>query len=950
MIVRSKIGFHIAANCGGCQGISEMWRKLDDADIPFAVYSANDAGVIAQASEYPNATLVYRDVEASTVDPAHHGMDAAAAAKVYWQRTKERMPAEIHALKDRVWIELLNEPSRADARFIGGLMVEMAQLAVAEGWRVMGPGWSSGEPEEEDWLLDTWKVYLRLCAANPNRVALSLHEYSYDNDIHRWEWYLIGRFRYVHDACDRLGIAYPRIFVTECGWTLNSMPGDAQAKIDIDWLAKLYAESGIECAMLWTLQSGKGNGDLPERLNALIPWLTDYTLNTELEGPVEIDVPPVADEDEGVPVTDNLFRNGSFEGEWHDASNFPGHIPDHWDARYNSGDAYPNPYGQPYKQGEAVKKHRGHLPAGEPEQFIFDGDWTYKIFGGGNKAFWFQMSQTIPNLPSGLYQVEIPVFVDHYHWRDRKDFDVDPNQAQYKIVVNGQDTNDGWTSLQSGMKWVCMRAFNFTGGDMTVEIHLRSNWDINGNFWLDDVALYQVTDDEEEVPLPEDETLPEKLWQEGMDLAPLNFDAALQKKAMADGYRPLGRERWVAYEGVNYAIQPAIQWSTLDRRVYYARVPEWDKVQWIGDPDAEFVMQQYPVKQSPRVTQAFGARPEAYATWGFPGHEGIDLQASLGTPIIAAADGVISAVEDKGNYGKHIYIDHPNDWRTLYAHLDGFGAYAVGDSVRAGDTIGYAGSTGNSTGVHLHFGLRNRTRNYTDGKGNRWPNGIHDPTPYLKLWLNAPPVEPEQPAGLDLLPYFYNSGPIYQMTVLWQGQQHSQQMQIQGDVTHFYQVKNQQWEEFYADANFIYRGIDTSPGDNLYYWQRQTESGAYARWCPRRWSVGSLYERNPLVTFYEKNTGRQVEEPASGYRRTYLKFVAQHKKWRAKQGLEFSDVIELHWLPNLSGAPAEVYFYAKGFGLVGWSSSNGDYSFVSEVFRPGERSPAERERIVMPRN
>ena len=59
----SKVGFHIAANCGGCTGIAEYWAELDAAGIPFTVYSANEAGVITQAAQYQQATLIYRDVE-----------------------------------------------------------------------------------------------------------------------------------------------------------------------------------------------------------------------------------------------------------------------------------------------------------------------------------------------------------------------------------------------------------------------------------------------------------------------------------------------------------------------------------------------------------------------------------------------------------------------------------------------------------------------------------------------------------------------------------------------------------------------------------------------------------------------------------------------------------------------------------------------------------------------
>ena len=84
-------------------------------------------------------------------------------------------------------------------------MAGMARLALADGWRVCGPGWAPGNPEPEAWLTPEWADYLRLCASQPGRVAVSVHEYSLSDDIGAgWGW-LVGRFRFVHEAADRLG-------------------------------------------------------------------------------------------------------------------------------------------------------------------------------------------------------------------------------------------------------------------------------------------------------------------------------------------------------------------------------------------------------------------------------------------------------------------------------------------------------------------------------------------------------------------------------------------------------------------------------------------------------------------------------------------------------------------------------------------------------------------------
>jgi murein DD-endopeptidase MepM/ murein hydrolase activator NlpD len=86
-------------------------------------------------------------------------------------------------------------------------------------------------------------------------------------------------------------------------------------------------------------------------------------------------------------------------------------------------------------------------------------------------------------------------------------------------------------------------------------------------------------------------------------------------------------------------------------------------------------------------------------------HPGIDLAASSGTPIQAAADGVVVMAGDCGGYGNCVVIDHGDSVATLYAHQSRVGV-SVGQHVTAGQVIGYVGSTGLATGPHLHFEVR----------------------------------------------------------------------------------------------------------------------------------------------------------------------------------------------------------------------------------------------------
>ncbi|WP_420434303.1 peptidoglycan DD-metalloendopeptidase family protein [Candidatus Poriferisocius sp.] len=88
-------------------------------------------------------------------------------------------------------------------------------------------------------------------------------------------------------------------------------------------------------------------------------------------------------------------------------------------------------------------------------------------------------------------------------------------------------------------------------------------------------------------------------------------------------------------------------------------------------------------------------------------HAGLDYAGNTGDPIVAAASGVVTQAQSRGGYGNTVIIEHPGGWSTLYAHLSRFDV-SVGDEVTIGETIGGIGSTGWSTGPHLHFEVRYR--------------------------------------------------------------------------------------------------------------------------------------------------------------------------------------------------------------------------------------------------
>ena len=86
-------------------------------------------------------------------------------------------------------------------------------------------------------------------------------------------------------------------------------------------------------------------------------------------------------------------------------------------------------------------------------------------------------------------------------------------------------------------------------------------------------------------------------------------------------------------------------------------------------------------------------------------HQGIDIAADMGTPIVATADGVVTAAGWNGGYGNMVDVDHGGGIVTRYGHASAL-AVTVGQQVRRGEIIAYVGSTGRSTGPHVHYEVR----------------------------------------------------------------------------------------------------------------------------------------------------------------------------------------------------------------------------------------------------
>jgi murein DD-endopeptidase MepM/ murein hydrolase activator NlpD len=129
----------------------------------------------------------------------------------------------------------------------------------------------------------------------------------------------------------------------------------------------------------------------------------------------------------------------------------------------------------------------------------------------------------------------------------------------------------------------------------------------------------------------------------------------------------------------------------------------WKKADAISSPGAISVPSSKPV-QTATYTSGYGVRSDPFRGSAAM-HAGIDLAAPMGTPIYATADGVVDRAEWSGGYGNMVEIDHGKGLQTRFGHLSRILVHP-GDRVVRGQEIAMMGSTGRSTGSHLHYEVR----------------------------------------------------------------------------------------------------------------------------------------------------------------------------------------------------------------------------------------------------
>ena len=182
---------------------------------------------------------------------------------------------------------------------------------------------------------------------------------------------------------------------------------------------------------------------------------------------------------------------------------------------------------------------------------------------------------------------------------------------------------------------------------------------------------------------------------------------------------------------------------------------------------------------------------------------------------------------------------------------------------------------------------------------------------------------------IDMLDYIRGDGHVYDVEFQFPGHTWSsgiERMQTQVEGRRFFHAKggpgasDHNWEELWYDNQYIRRGTDISPSEEEYY--TTEEDGEYGqKWIPRIARVGDKHLAVPLVIFRHKSNGQNVQGKEPYHFGHWIELKKIHESYTFESGITLNDVVELWGYLDDGGKLGlnfERYFYAKGYGLVGW--------------------------------
>jgi len=302
-MAKMKLGWHTGPTGIGVP--QSFWSNLNTLGIAAVAKGADtmsgvfDLQQIAKTSIVPHVCVWRRSNTSDySYDTPNYNLSPKAAADLHWAKIKTQIPPELD--KSITWIEVINEPDKNKADWLGYFSYEIAILANLDGYKILSFGWSGGEPEPSHWFTDGIVKYLNYCADNPGKAGISVHEYNFGMEsfesVYPW---LIGRFEFIHLACDANNIPYPPIVITEFGFAYNDIP-DSWPQIE-EFLFKscaVYAQyPNVLGAALWYL-GGNGWDNIYLKWQPHIPKVEQLMASTVYPDP-EIPDPPVDPQPEG---------------------------------------------------------------------------------------------------------------------------------------------------------------------------------------------------------------------------------------------------------------------------------------------------------------------------------------------------------------------------------------------------------------------------------------------------------------------------------------------------------------------------------------------------------------------------------------------------------------------------------------------------------------------------
>jgi len=181
-----------------------------------------------------------------------------------------------------------------------------------------------------------------------------------------------------------------------------------------------------------------------------------------------------------------------------------------------------------------------------------------------------------------------------------------------------------------------------------------------------------------------------------------------------DNFEILYEEEFIKYDKSNKnlgkILYANLELQSLGSLKLYRFESDKGKIEYFDEngKSAKKLLMKTPIDGA-RLSSGFGMRKHPIRGY-MKKHQGVDFAAPTGTPIYAAGDGIIEMKQRYKGYGKYIRIRHANGFKTAYGHMSKFNK-TPGGRVKQGSIIGYVGSTGNSTGPHLHYEvLKNNIR------------------------------------------------------------------------------------------------------------------------------------------------------------------------------------------------------------------------------------------------